>query len=404
MLSVDEYRAEILNGIEPLPPIQLPLPDAPGCVLAEDVQAPWPLPSFDNSSMDGYAVLFADIAQASQASPVALTVVDDVPAGYRATESVRAGHAIRIMTGAPMPEGADTVVPVERTDGGTEVVHITSPADKGAFIRKAGEDVVMGDTVLRAGTLITARQIALLASVGQASILVHPRPRVAVLSTGSELVEPGAPLKPGLIVDSNSYMLATLVEEAGAVAYRTGAVVDDEEAFMKAIEDQLHRVDLIITSGGVSMGAYDTVKAVLSRLGTVSFQKIKMNPGMPQGHGFVGDGPTPIVTLPGNPVSSYVSFENFIRPVIRRMQGREKQIRDVIDMVCTKGFTSPAGKTQFARGRFVGPNRVEPVGTLQGSHVVGGLGQSDCLIVIPEDQTDVPIGSTVQVMDLRGNE
>jgi molybdopterin molybdotransferase len=404
MLSVAEYRAEILNGIAPLPPIQLPLPDAHGCVLAEDVQAPWPLPSFDNSSMDGYAVLFADIAQASETSPVNLTVVDDVPAGYRATESVRSGSAIRIMTGAPMPEGADTVVPVERTDGGIETVRITAPADKGAFIRRAGEDVVMGDTVLQAGTLITARQIALLASVGQASILVHPRPRVAVLSTGSELVEPGTPLKPGLIVDSNSYMLATLVEESGAVAYRTGAVVDDEEAFMKAIEDQLHRVDLIITSGGVSMGAYDTVKAVLSALGTVSFQKIKMNPGMPQGHGFVGDGPTPIVTLPGNPVSSYVSFENFIRPVIRRMQGRSKEIREVHDMVCTKGFSSPAGKTQFARGRFVGVSRVEPVGTLQGSHVVGGLGLSDCLIVIPEDQTDVPIGSTVQVMDLRSDE
>jgi len=404
MLSVEEYRAEILNGIAPLPPIELPLPDAHGCVLAEDVQAPWPLPSFDNSSMDGYAVLYADIAAASEGSPVELTVIDDVPAGYRATESVRSGTAIRIMTGAPFPEGADTVVPVERTDGGTQTVRITAPADKGAFIRRAGEDVVIGDTVLQAGTLITARQIALLASVGQAAVLVHPRPRVAVMSTGSELVEPGTPLRPGLIVDSNSYMLATLVEEAGAVAYRIGAVVDDEAAFMKAIEDQLHRVDLIITSGGVSMGAYDTVKAVLSRLGTVSFQKIKMNPGMPQGHGFVGDGPTPIITLPGNPVSSYVSFENFVRPAIRRMQGRANENRVMVEMVCTKAFTSPAGKTQFARGRFTGANRVEPVGTLQGSHVVGGLGQAECLIVVPEDQTQVALGSTVHVIDLRSNE
>jgi len=401
MLSVDEYRTGILNGISALPEIELPLPDAHMCVLAEDVTAPWPLPSFDNSSMDGYAVLHADVAGASEQSPVTLTVVDDVPAGYRATERVTSGHAIRIMTGAPMPNGADCVVPIERTDAGTESVQINGPVDRGAYVRRAGEDVVVGATVLRAGTLITARQIALLASVGKGAILVRPRPRIAVMSTGSELVEPGTPLRPGLISDSNSYMLASLVEEAGAVAYRIGAVSDDEGEFLKAIEDQLHRADLIITSGGVSMGAYDTVKNVLKRLGTVDFMKIKMNPGMPQGHGFVGETPVPIITLPGNPVSSYVSFENFVRPAIRRMQGREPEVRPLTEAICTTSFNSPANKTQFARGRFVGSSRVEPVGTGQGSHVVGGLGQADCFIVIPEEQTEVPVGSTVQVMDLR---
>jgi molybdopterin molybdotransferase len=401
MLSVDAYRDGILAAISALPELEMPLPDAHMCVLAEDVTAPWPLPSFDNESMDGYAVVHADIASASEESPVTLLVVDDVPAGYRATERVTSGKAIRIMTGAPMPEGADCVVPVERTDGGTESVQINAPVDSGAYVRRAGEDVVIGTTVLRAGTLITARQIALLASVGKGAILVRPRPRVAVMSTGSELVEPGTPLRPGLISDSNSYMLAALVEEAGAVAYRIGAVVDDEEQFVQAIEDQLHRVDLIVTSGGVSMGAYDTVKNVLKRLGTVEFMKIKMNPGMPQGHGFVGETPIPIITLPGNPVSSYVSFENFVRPVIRRMQGRTPELRPLTEAICTKSFTSPANKTQFARGRFLGENRVEPVGTGQGSHVVGGLGQAECFIVVPEEQTEVPVGSTVQIMDLR---
>jgi len=401
MLSVSEYRGRILNGISALPEIELPLPDAHMCTLAEDVTAPWPLPSFDNSSMDGYAVLHADIAHATEQSPVALNVVDDVPAGYRATEEVKTGTAIRIMTGAPMPEGADCVVPIERTDGGTETVHITGAVDRGAYIRRAGEDVVIGSTVLQTGTLITARQIALLASVGKGAILVRPRPRIAVMSTGSELVEPGTPLRPGLISDSNSYMLAALVEEAGAVAYRIGSVIDDDEQFLKAIEDQLHRADLIVTSGGVSMGAYDTVKNVLKQLGTVDFMKIKMNPGMPQGHGFVGENPVPIITLPGNPVSSYVSFENFVRPVIRRMQGREPELRPLTEAVCTKSFTSPANKTQFARGRFLSDSRVEPVGTGQGSHVIGGLGQAECFIVIPEEQTEVPVGSTVQVMDLR---
>jgi molybdopterin molybdotransferase len=400
MLSVDEYREEILAGISVLPPIELPLPDAHLCVLAQEVKAPWPLPSFDNSSMDGYAIIASDIASATAEHPVSLRVVDDVPAGFRSTETVQSGTAVRIMTGAPMPAGADAVVPVERTDGGVETVQINEPVDRGAFIRLAGEDVILGDVVLRPGVLLTARQISLLASVGQRSVLVHPRPRVAVMATGSELVAPGTPLRPGLISDSNSYLLAAAVEEAGAVAYRLNPVVDDEKVFMSTVEDQLHRVDLILTSGGVSMGAYDTVKAVLSKLGTVNFQKIKMNPGMPQGFGHVGPRSTPIITLPGNPVSSYVSFENFVRPAIRQMQGRSQITRPLTSAVCMYEFTSPAAKTQFARGRYVSDGIVEPVG-LQGSHVVGGLGQADCLIVVPEDQTVVPAGSTVQVMDVR---
>ena len=401
MLSVDDYRDGILAGIGVLAPIELPLSSAHGCVLAADVAAPWPLPSFDNSSMDGYAVRSADIALASTEAPVELTVVDDVPAGFRSTEAVTPGTAVRIMTGAPMPDGADAVVPVERTDGGTATVWVSQGVDFGAYIRRAAEDVVAGEVVLTAGTLIGARQVAILAAVGCGLVFVHPRPRIAVISTGSELVEPGLPLRHGLISDSNSYLLVAAAREAGADAYRVGPIIDDERLFLETVEDQLHRCDLILTSGGVSMGAYDTVKAVLSTLGSVDFMKVAMNPGMPQGHGFVGEENVPIITLPGNPVSSYISFENFVRPVIRRMRGLDDIMRPELAAVCDEAIDSPSGKRQFARARFLPSGAVAPTGTGQGSHVMGGLAVADALIVIPEDVTRVAAGDTVTVIDLR---
>ena len=403
MLSVDDYLARVLASVEPLAPLDLPLSSAHGCVLAEDVTAPWPLPSFDNSSMDGYAVLSADVAAASEDAPVELAVVDDVPAGYRSTEEVRSGIAVRIMTGAPMPAGADAVVPVERTDGGTETVRIHTPVDAGAYVRRAAEDVMEGDTVLTTGTLIGARQMAILAAVGCGQVRVRPRPRVAVISTGSELVDPGTPLRHGLISDSNSYLLVAACQEAGADAYRVGPIVDDETAFLTAVEDQLHRCDLILTSGGVSMGAYDTVKAVLAELGTVDFMKIAMNPGMPQGHGHVGADSVPIITLPGNPVSSYISFENFVRPVIRTLRGLTSLHRPTVEARCVADLSSPPHKRQFARATFLPTGEVQPVGSGQGSHVLGGLAVADALIVVPEDVTSVRAGEQVTVIDLRSD-
>jgi molybdopterin molybdotransferase len=401
VLSVDEYRDQILSGLPVLAPLELPLSSAHGCVLAADVAAPWPLPSFDNSSMDGYAVLAADVAGASDSSPVDLTVVDDVPAGFRSTETVVPGTAVRIMTGAPMPAGADAVVPVERTDGGTETVRVLQPVDPGAYIRRAAEDVASGEIVLSKGTLIGARQVAILAAVGCGLVFVHPRPRVAVISTGSELVEPGLDLRHGLVSDSNSYLLVAACREAGADAYRVGPIPDDEDAFLSAVEDQLHRCDLILTSGGVSMGAYDTVKSALSTLGSVDFTKVAMNPGMPQGHGHVGEDEVPIITLPGNPVSSYVSFECFVRPALQRMRGMADLDRPRAKVVCTAPLTSPGGKRQFARARFLPSGVVTPVGTGQGSHMLGGLAVADALIVIPEDTTEVAAGDVVTVLDLR---
>ena len=406
LVSVDDYREGILAGLEPLDPITLPLADSHGCVLAEDVVAQWPLPSFDNSSMDGYAVIAGDVSSAAEASPVTLTVIDDVPAGSRADVALRPGCAVRIMTGAPIPSGTDCIVPVEVTDAGTDSVEIRERVAAGSYIRRAGEDVIIGDVVVRAGTLLSSRQLAVIAAVGKGHVVVYPRPRVAVLSTGSELVEPGTPLSKGMISDSNSFLLVSAANEAGAQAYRVPPVPDDAEAFSAAISDQLHRADLILTSGGVSMGAYDTVKEVFSSYGTVEFTKVAMHPGMPQGHGVVGesdDEQIPVITLPGNPVSSYISFQNFVRPAINKLRGLGSTDRPRLAVEVTKPLDSPQSKRQFARGRFLDDGRVEPVGGGQGSHVIGGLAQADCLIVIPEGVAHVNAGDTVDVVDLRGD-
>ena len=406
LVSVDDYREGILAGLEPLDPITLPLADSHGCVLADDVVAQWPLPSFDNSSMDGYAAIASDVSSAAETSPVTLTVIDDVPAGSRADVALRPGCAVRIMTGAPIPSGTDCIVPVEVTDAGTDSVEIRERIDPGSYIRRAGEDVIIGDVVVRAGTLLSSRQLAVIAAVGKGHVVVYPRPRVAVLSTGSELVEPGTPLSKGMISDSNSFLLVSAANEAGAQAYRVPPVPDDAEAFSAAISDQLHRADLILTSGGVSMGAYDTVKEVFSSYGTVEFTKVAMHPGMPQGHGVVGesdDERIPVITLPGNPVSSYISFQNFVRPAINKLRGLGSTDRPRLAAEVTKPLDSPQSKRQFARGRFLDDGRVEPVGGGQGSHVIGGLAQADCLIVIPEGVAHVNAGDTVDVVDLRGD-
>jgi molybdopterin molybdotransferase len=400
--SVEEHLQRVLAGVVPLSPLDVTLLDARGCVLAEDVTAPWPLPPFDNSAMDGYAVRIADVEAASDGKPVTLRVIDDVPAGYRASVDVREGTAIRIMTGAPLPEGAEAVVPVEWTDAGMPEVTISRDVSFGQHVRRRGDDVSLGDVVATSGTVLGPREIALLAAVGRGRVSVHPQPRVVVLSTGNELVEPGTPLQPGLITDSNGVTIAAAVQEAGAIAYRVGPVPDDAPTLLSTLEDQLVRADLIVTTGGVSAGAYDTVKAVLSRLGTVEFTKVAMQPGMPQGHGSLGPESTPIFTLPGNPVSAYVSFEVFVRPVLRRMLGHQRIYRPVVRAVLTETLMSPAGKRQFARGHLAvedGRYVVRPAGG-QGSHMLGALSQANCLVVVPEDVSEVKPGTALAVLRL----
>lgn len=395
MLSVDDYLERVLSLVRPLPPTHMPLLDAVGQVLSEDVTAPRDLPGFDNAAMDGYAVQFADLAPG-----VELEVLGDIAAGAVASVHLRPGTALRIMTGAPLPAGADTVVPVEHTDGGTNRVRIDSDVALGAHIRRAGDDLAAGVLAVRAGTDITPRSVALLAACDRAGVLVHPRPRVAVISTGDELVVAGRPVGAGQLVDSNGPLLVAALRASGAEARLIGPVRDDAAAFSAALAEAAASSDLIVTSGGVSMGAYDTVKEVLSTAGGVEFAKVAMNPGMPQGCGRALD--VPIITLPGNPVSTYVSFELFVRPVLRRLQGRSDHATPTRSAHTTAAISSPLNKRQFARGVVQGHDTltVTPVQG-QGSHAMGGLADANCLIVVPEGVAEVPVGSAVQVIDLR---
>lgn len=402
MISVDEHLEDILATVHPLSPLQLGLMDAHGCVLTEDVVAPAPLPGFDNSGMDGYAVRRDDVLRASPSKPVVLPVTGDIAAGPASPLRVQPGVCVRIMTGAMMPAGADAVVPLEWTDGGIASVSISRTPEPGQHVRRAGEDVAAGDVVLAEGTYLGAAQIGLAAAVGRSRLHVRPRPRVVVVSTGSELVEAGHPLSPGRIVDANSPALTAAALEAGAIAYRVGIVPDDPRQLAATLEDQLVRADALVTSGGVSVGAYDVVKEVLSRLGTVRFDKVAMSPGMPQGFGTIGPDSTPVFALPGNPVSALVSFEAFVRPALRTMLGSTPIERPRVRAVTSKSLSSPPGKRSFLRvtlevrkGAYV----VTPVGG-SGSHLLAGMAQATALAVVPEEIERVPAGEAVEVLVL----
>lgn len=397
MISVDEHLARVLSVVQPLSPLDLGLLDAQGCFLDEDVHAPAPLPGFDNSAMDGYAVRTADL---SGELPVVLPVVGDVAAGPASPLRVQPGLCVRIMTGAALPEGADAVVPLELTDGGVKHVRIDQTVEPGAYIRRAGEDVAAGDLVLTRGTALGSANIGLAAAIGRNRVLVRPRPRVVVVSTGSELVEPGAPMGPGQIADANSFALTAAAIEAGALAYRVGIVPDEARTLLSTLEDQLVRADVLITSGGVSVGAYDVVKEVLSRIGTVQFDKVAMQPGMPQGFGTIGPDDTPIFALPGNPVSALVSFEVFVRPALRRMIGAEPLQRPRVSAVTTESFSSPEGKRSFVRVHLSvrkGAHVVTPVSG-PGSHLLAGMARANALVVVPEQVVQVTAGEPVTVL------
>ena len=402
MRTPEQYRAAILAVLGPTPTVELGIVEAEGAVLAEDVVSSISLPQFDNSAMDGYAVRSSDVGAASQGEPARLRVLGDIAAGDVAGVAVDPGTALRIMTGAPLPPGADTVVKVEDTDGGAETVLVFSPAEPGRHLRRAGEDVRPGQQVLMRGTVLRARQIGLLAAIGRASVRVHAQPTVVVIPTGSELLALGEAPRAGAIYDSNGPMIGSAVRATGARVVVMPAVTDDDAAFARAIDEAALAADLIVTTGGVSMGAYDTAKAVLSARGTVVFEKVAMNPGMPQGFGHVGDRPTPIITLPGNPVSAFVSFECFVRPAIRALQGHAVTERPRRRATITADLGSPSGKEQYARAIVTGEDALEvaPVG-MQGSHVMGGLGAANALIVVPAEATAVVSGSVVEIIDLR---
>lgn len=409
MRSVDEHLTTILAAVRPADPVRVPLADAIGLVLCEDVTSLVDLPGFDNSAMDGYAVRSADVVAADPADPasaVRLPVVGEVAAGGVATIAVGPGEAVRIMTGAMMPEGADAIVKVEDTDGGTQTVEIREGAPVGWSVRPAGEDVRSGAVVLLAGVEIDARRVALLAATGHGDVLVRPRPRVAVVSTGAELVAPGEPLGPGQIHDSNSHMLAAALVESGCVVAHRRTVDDDGDEVLRVFVELARDSDAIISSGGVSMGAYDVVKEVLRDSGTVDFVQVSMQPGKPQGFGTVGERRVPLFALPGNPVSTYVSFEVFVRPALRTLMGLTPTSRPTQRARLSHGLDSPAGRTQIARAVAVaGPDGwlADPVWG-QASHFVADLSRANAFLVIPPEVTHLDPGDEVELWLLGGAE
>ena len=399
LTTVEAYQSAILAAVTPLPPASLELADAEGCVLAEDVTAAVSLPSFDNSSMDGYAVQASDTTHSSERTPATLRVTGEIAAGDTGAYQLVPGTGIRIMTGARMPAGADAVVPVEWTDGGIAQVAIYRQAASGNAVRYAGEDAREGETLLSAGVRMRPMQIAVAASAGRKAVKVRPRPRVVVLSTGNELTEPGTPLVPGRIWDSNSYMIAAAARDAGALAYRRSVVPDDPAGVLPALEEQLIHADLLITTGGVSMGGeHDVVKAALRELGTVTFRKVAMQPGMPQGFGTIGEHGVPIFTLPGNPVSAYVSFQLFVRPAIAALQAIDDLRLPTVRAALTDAVRSPEGRRSYLRGVLSG-REVAPLSG-QGSHQIAALGRANALIIVPERLTRLSRGDTADVVVL----
>jgi molybdopterin molybdotransferase len=407
LISVDEVRERVLAAVQPLPPVRTPLFDALGLVLAEGVVASHDVPPFTNSAMDGYAVRARDTVGASPDSPVTLAVVTEVPAGTRPAVAVGPGQAARIMTGAIVPDGADAIVRFEHTDEWLPLgrrspqrqrglIRIFRPAEPGEHVRSAGEDLRAGHEVLRPGTVLCPACIGLLASLNLRWVTVHRRPRVAILATGNEVVDLGPDLMPGQIRNSNNYTLAALVKQAGGEPVLLGVVRDDPDDLRLRLH-QARGVDLIVTSGGVSIGDYDLVKYVLQAEGRIELWQVRIKPGKPMAFGWIGG--VPMLGLPGNPVAAFVAFFQFGQPMLRKLLG----YRDWTPPTVRARLLAPC-ENRGRRRHFVrvwverhGEELVaRPVGE-QGAGILSSLALANGLAVIPEQWPEAPAGALVDV-------
>ncbi|AZS37896.1 Molybdopterin molybdenumtransferase 2 [Microbacterium lemovicicum] len=405
--TVEQHLEVVLSAVRVLPTTRVPLGEAFGRTLAEPVVSRVDIPVFDNSAMDGFAVRSADVAAAASDHPIRLRVVADLPAGTSLDPALAPGEAARIMTGSPVPADADAIVPFEDTAGGLhgtgDIVEVRAAAAAGAHVRRRGADSVAGTEIVSAGTLLGGFQVAAAAAAGVPDIAVHHTPRVAVVSTGSELAEPGGALERGQIPESNSLLLDGLVRGAGADVVLRATVADEVGELRAVLAEAVARgADVLITSGGVSAGAYEVVKDTFGPGGELQFTKVAMQPGKPQGFGVL-EGGMLVFGLPGNPVSVAVSFETFVRPALLALQGRAQRQRDLLRLPAAVAWRTPPGRRQYLPAAI---DRSDPARWTvrpataggSGSHLAGGLAVAEAFAVVPADAPAVAVGDLVDVM------
>jgi molybdopterin molybdotransferase len=396
MLSLDEARQRILDAVPRLPRVTRMFSEALGSVLAEDIVATEDLPPWANSGMDGFAVRVRDVAGASPESPARLRLIGDLPAGRAPTRPVGPGEAIRIMTGAPVPEGAEAVVIVENTRADGESVLIFSAVKPGENIRPQGENVARGETVLPEGTVIRAPEVGLLASLGRTLVSVYQKPAVAVISSGDELVPPGQTPGPGQIRDSNRFTLTAHLSRLGFPAVDCGNAPDREDQIEETFRKAADWSDAIVSTGGVSVGDFDLTRVVLARLGRIDFWKIAIRPGKPMAFGFIQG--RPVFGLPGNPVSSLVVLDQIVRPALRKMAGHTRLLRDSYTATLEEPIRRSPGRTEFLRAiiRYEGGRFLARSSGPQGSGIMKSVSRANGLIVIPAEATALAAGTPVE--------
>jgi molybdopterin molybdotransferase len=404
LVPVEEARARVLDAVAPLAPIALPLTEAWGCVAAEDLVAAVDLPSFPSSAMDGYAVRADDVAQAASDRPVSLAVVGRAAIGTRPEMTVGPGEAVRIATGAPVPAGSDGIVPIENAELDGDTVRLFEAVRPGTHVRPVGEDVATGTLLVPRGKRLGGPELGLLANAGHPTPVVHPRPRVIVLSTGDELIPPTEEPAYGQVRDSNAYTIFGALREAGAIPVMAGIIRDDVDTLKETVFDHLIQADAFISSGGVSVGDRDVVKAAFFRRGEIDFYRAAMQPGMPQGFGHIEG--KPYWGLPGNPVSVFVSFEVFVRPALMKMMGRTALDRPTVTATLTEEVTGPQAKTVFARVSVARGGtgwEATPTGR-RGSNLISTVARANGLAILPPGTGTAPAGSPVQVMVFRAED
>lgn len=400
MRSVDEQLARVLaTGVRPSP-VRVAISEAQGLLCAEEVVAEHALPGFDQAAVDGYAVRGVDVRHAAEETTV-LPVVGEIPAGSRQPRRLQPGQAVHVVTGAPLPTLADAVVPLDHTDQHPAKVTVRHPVPSAAFVRRTGEDVQAGDVAVRRGSFIAAAQVGLLAAVGRNKVLVHPRPRVSLISVGDELVDMDRTPGQGQVYDVNSYALSAAARDAGAEVTRVGVVSTDPKRLREVVEGRLLLSEIVVITGGVGGSAGAELRATLADLGELDVTRVAMHPGSVQGFGRLGPDRIPTFLLPGNPVSALIVFEVLVRPLIRSALGKANPHRRGIPAELVSPVNSAAGRRGFLRGQLLrdpddGRYLVQPVGT-SGSHLLASLAEANCLMVIDEDVTEAQVGTDVQV-------